>query len=243
MARIFTKAALTVEITGDDDDRKQALSLLPQWTDALPAGTVSTALCQLPMSKKNEGIMTSGTVQYVAKGGNFRMHGFDYTGALMVLDTILQYGYLWTKIRVQGGAYGAFTKFYDNGDMVFCSYRDPNLGHTVQAYDQLAAYLEQFDVSDREMTKYVIGTLSRIDIPLTPSLRGDKAMNRYFTGTTQAAAQHRRDQLLATTAADIRALAPLVGSVMKDNNLCVMGSEGKIREESKLFDQLITLPE
>jgi Zn-dependent M16 (insulinase) family peptidase len=68
-------------------------------------------------------------------------------------------------------------------------------------------------------------------------------MNRYFTGTTQAAAQHRRDQLLATTAADIRALAPLVGSVMKDNNLCVMGSEGKIREESKLFDQLITLPE
>ncbi|MCI1247943.1 MAG: insulinase family protein [Megasphaera sp.] len=243
MAQIFTKAALTVEITGDDDDRKKALSLLPQWTDALPVGTVSTVLCQLPMSKKNEGIMTSGTVQYVAKGGNFRMHGFDYTGALMVLDTILQYGYLWTKIRVQGGAYGAFTKFYDNGDMVFCSYRDPNLGHTVQAYDQLAAYLEQFDVSDREMTKYVIGTLSRIDIPLTPSLRGDKAMNRYFTGTTQAAAQHRRDQLLATTAADIRALAPLVGSVMKDNNLCVMGSEGKIREESKLFDQLITLPE
>lgn len=83
----------------------------------------------------------------------------------MVLDTILQYGYLWTKVRVQGGAYGAFTRFYDNGDMVFCSYRDPNLRSSVEAYDGLAEYLKTFDVSDREMTKYVIGTLSRIDVP------------------------------------------------------------------------------
>jgi Zn-dependent M16 (insulinase) family peptidase len=243
MARIFTKAALTVEITAGDDDMENILAVLPQWTEALSAGVTSTELCQLPVCRKNEGIMTSGTVQYVAKGGNFRSHGFEYTGALMVLDTILQYGYLWTKIRVQGGAYGAFTRFYDNGDMVFCSYRDPNLGNTVKAYDQLADYLEHFDVSDREMTKYVIGTLSRIDIPLTPSLRGDKAMNRYFTGTTQAISQRRRDQLLAVTAGDIRALAPLVRAVMADDNLCVMGSEGKIREEKNLFETLIKLPE
>ena len=161
----------------------------------------------------------------------------------MVLDTILQYGYLWTKIRVQGGAYGAFTRFYDNGDMVFCSYRDPNLRSSVEAYDALADYLESFDVSDREMTKYVIGTLSRIDIPLTPSLRGAKAMTRYFTGTTDAIAQQRRDQLLATTAADIRALAPRIRAVMADDNVCVMGSEAKIREAKDLFTSLISLPD
>lgn len=243
MSRIFTKAALTVEITGGDSDIDRAVAVLPQWFDELPAGTTSALLSSLPVQQKNEGIMTSGTVQYVAKGGNFRAHGFDYSGTLLVLDTILQYDYLWTKIRVQGGAYGAFTRFYDNGDMVFCSYRDPNLGSTIDAYDQLADYLEHFNVSDREMTKYVIGTLSRTDIPLTPSLRGEKAMNRYFTGTTQAAAQKRRDQILSTTAADIRALAPLVRAVMMDNNLCVMGSEGKIKEEAKYFDTLIKLPE
>ena len=107
----------------------------------------------------------------------------------------------------------------------------------------LADYLETFDVSEREMTKYVIGTLSRIDVPLTPSLRGDKAMNRYFTGTTPDVAQQRRDQLLATTAADIRALAPLIRSVMEDGNLCVMGGEGKIREEASLFGNLVSLPD
>lgn len=243
MKKIFTRAAMTLEITSDEDDKNNAMSLLPAWTQALPAGEKQTSLCQFALTQKNEGIMTSGKVQYVAKGGNFRDHGYAYTGSLMVLDTILQYGYLWTKIRVQGGAYGAFTRFYDNGDMVLCSYRDPNLGHSIDAYNALADYLDDFNVSDREMTKYVIGTLSRIDIPLTPSLRGDKAMNRYFTGTTQEAAQARRDQLLQTTAADIRALAPLIRAVMKDNNVCVMGNEAKIRQEANWFGQLISLPD
>ncbi len=243
MKKIFTRTAMTLEITSDEDDKNNAMSLLPAWTQALPAGEKQTSLCQFALTQKNEGIMTSGKVQYVAKGGNFRDHGYAYTGSLMVLDTILQYGYLWTKIRVQGGAYGAFTRFYDNGDMVLCSYRDPNLGHSIDAYNALADYLDDFNVSDREMTKYVIGTLSRIDIPLTPSLRGDKAMNRYFTGTTQEAAQARRDQLLQTTAADIRALAPLIRAVMKDNNVCVMGNEAKIRQEANWFGQLISLPD
>lgn len=243
MKKIFTRAAMTLEITSDEDDKNNVVSLLPAWTQALPAGEKQTSLCQFALTQKNEGIMTSGKVQYVAKGGNFRDHGYAYTGSLMVLDTILQYGYLWTKIRVQGGAYGAFTRFYDNGDMVLCSYRDPNLGHSIDAYNALADYLDDFNVSDREMTKYVIGTLSRIDIPLTPSLRGDKAMNRYFTGTTQEAAQARRDQLLQTTAADIRALAPLIRAVMKDNNVCVMGNEAKIRQEANWFGQLISLPD
>ena len=243
MKKIFTRAAMTLEITSSENDKNDAVLLLPAWTQALPAGEKQTSLCQFALTQKNEGIMTSGKVQYVAKGGNFRDHGYSYTGSLMVLDTILQYGYLWTKIRVQGGAYGAFTRFYDNGDMVLCSYRDPNLGQSIDAYNALADYLDAFDVSDREMTKYVIGTLSRIDIPLTPSLRGDKAMNRYFTGTTQEAAQTRRDQLLQTTAADIRALAPLIRAVMKDNNVCVMGNEAKIRQEAKWFDQLVSLPD
>ena len=243
MKKIFTRSALTLEVTASQEDWKTAKVVVPAWIQALPQGEKPQGLCDFGLSRKNEGIMTSGTVQYVAKGGNFRSHGYDYDGSLMVLDTILQYGYLWTKIRVQGGAYGAFTRFYDNGDMVFCSYRDPNLRSSVEAYDALADYLESFDVSDREMTKYVIGTLSRIDVPLTPSLRGAKAMSRYFTGTTEAIAQQRRDQLLATTAADIRALAPRIRAVMEDDNVCVMGSEAKIREAKDLFANLVSLPD
>ena len=209
----------------------------------MPAGIKNTALPNFTLSRRNEGILTSGKVQYVAKGGNFRRHGYAYTGSLMVLDTILQYGYLWTKIRVQGGAYGAFTHFYDNGDMLFCSYRDPNLRSSVEAYDQMADYLAGFDVTDREMTKYVIGTLSRVDMPITPSTRGEKAMFRYFKGLTQEIIQKNRDALINTTAADIRALAPMIRAVMDDNCLCVMGGEQALRQEKDLFGSLISLPD
>lgn len=68
-------------------------------------------------------------------------------------------------------------------------------------------------------------------------------MTRYFTGTTDEVAQARRNQLLATTAADIKALSPLIESVMKDDNLCVMGSEATIRQEKDLFTNLVSLPD
>ena len=186
--------------------------------------------------------MTGGKVQYVAKGGNFRKHGFEYTGAMSVLTTILQYEYLWIKVRVQGGAYGAHTRFSPNGDLVFCSYRDPNLAKTIQAYDDLPSYLESFDIPEREMTKYVIGTLSRIDVPLTPQLRTVAAMANYFNNDTKEENQQRRDQILTADAEDIRALAPLVKAVMKDNTVCVMGSERKIKEESRFFKETVFLP-
>ena len=243
MAKIFTKSNLTLEITGEKQDKEALMELLPSWLSVMPAGVKNTALPNFTLSCRNEGILTSGKVQYVAKGGNFRRHGYAYTGSLMVLDTILQYGYLWTKIRVQGGAYGAFTHFYDNGDMLFCSYRDPNLRSSVEAYDQMADYLAGFDVTDREMTKYVIGTLSRVDMPITPSTRGEKAMFRYFKGLTQEIIQKNRDALINTTAADIRALAPMIRAVMDDNCLCVMGGEQALRQEKDLFGSLISLPD
>ena len=92
------------------------------------------------------------------------------------------------------------------------------------------------------MTKYVIGTLSRIDAPLTPQLRTVAAMVNYFNNDTEEENQKRRDQILTADAEDIRALAPLVKVVMKDNTVCVMGSERKIKEESRFFKETVFLP-
>ena len=240
--KLFVKARLTVSVTGEAAEKEALKKVLPLWLEAMPEGEKGTLLFDFDLQRRNEGIMTGGKVQYVAKGGNFRKHGFEYTGAMSVLTTILQYEYLWIKVRVQGGAYGAHTRFSPNGDLVFCSYRDPNLAKTIQAYDDLPSYLESFDIPEREMTKYVIGTLSRIDTPLTPQLRTGLALGIYFAKATKAKRQERRDQLLNTTAGDIRDLAPVVKAVMNDNNLCVMGSERKIKEEGRFFDDTVSLP-
>ena len=100
----------------------------------------------LPLPGMNEGITTPGKVQYVVMGGNFVKHGYAYKGAMRVLEKILSYEYLWTKIRIQGGAYGASARFNVNGLMVLTSYRDPQLAKTVDAYKELADWLwDEFD--------------------------------------------------------------------------------------------------
>ena len=44
----------------------------------------------------------------------------------------------------------------------------------------LPEYLRQFTLTDREMRKYIIGTMSGLDLPMTPALRGPRAMGLYF---------------------------------------------------------------
>jgi len=67
-------------------------------------------------------------------------------------------------------AYGAMTQFNRNGFMVFSSYRDPNLAETLDVLDETADYVRTFDVSDREMDKFIIGTMSGVDAPMTPQM-------------------------------------------------------------------------
>ena len=183
--------------------------------------------------------MTSSRVQYVGKGENFVHLVYKYTGTMRVLETIMRYGYLWTRLRVQGGAYGASTQFARNGLMLFTSYRDPNLSETLRVYDEIADYLKNFTASVREMTKYIIGTIAAVDTPLTPQMKGNLAQILYLRGITEEDRQQERNQILATDESAIRNLAPLVDACMKKNTFCVFGGEEKVKENKALFSRIV----
>ena len=106
--------------------------------------------------------------------------GVEYTGALQILKVILSYDYLWQNIRVKGGAYGCMSGFNRIGEGYLVSYRDPNLEKTNEVYEGVTEYLKNFTVSDRDMTKYIIGTISNLDQPLTPVAKGDRSLNLYM---------------------------------------------------------------
>lgn len=241
--KIFTRSGLFFETIGEEEEKKAVLANLPLVLDDMEEGEKAEPhVYSFPPESRNEAFLTSGKVQYVAKGGNFKSHGFAYTGALRVMETILRYEYLWKKIRVLGGAYGAFTQFLRDGTAILCSYRDPNLSETIKAYEELPAYLESLTLSDREMTKYVIGTMAADEIQLTPSMKGERAMVHYLSGNTRESRMKIRDEIINCQVEDIRKLAPLVDSVMKDPYICVMGSEDKIQKDKDLFDTVRSLP-
>ena len=238
--RLFRKDNLEVSFVGTTEELETFLAHLDDITTVLSDDSWEAQL-EMTQSYVNEGLATSGKVQYVAKGGNFRDHGGTHTGTMSVLETMLRYDYLWNLIRVQGGAYGAFANFHNNGNMVFCSYRDPNLENTLQVYDGLPTYLRELDLSPREMRKYIIGTMSGLDVSNTPFLQGARAMSLYFGNTNEANMTAFRQQVLETTVEDLRGLADVIEKVLQDNHIAVMGSEQRIKEAEQLFDKVSNL--
>ena len=177
----------------------------------------------------------------MARCGNFKEKGFQYTGALRILKVMLSYDYLWLNIRVKGGAYGCMSGFGRSGEGYLVSYRDPNVKETNQIYEGVTEYLRNFQADDRDMTKFVIGTISDMDTPLTPSIKGARGLSAYLSGVTQEMLQEERDQVLTAGTEDIRALADLVQAMLDTESLCVIGNEEKIDENKNMFNEVKNL--
>ena len=102
-----------------------------------------------------------------------------------MLQNILNYDYLWIRLRVKGGAYGCMSGFGRDGDCYMVSYLDPKLAETNEVYDKLPEYLEQFDQDERSMDRYVIGAISEMDIPKNPAALGVRGLTAYLSGITR----------------------------------------------------------
>ena len=191
-----------------------------------------------PVGPFREAFTTAGQVQFVAQAGEFTGIGFTYNGAAAILRQILSYEYLWENIRVIGGAYGCAGILRRTGDAAFTSYRDPNLKRTLDTYASIPEYLSNFSANEKEMTKYIIGTISAIDMPLTPSLFGSISMRNYLTGLTYEETQRVRDEILAASSEDIRKTADAVQEALTSGAVCVIGSETAVLSEKELFDRV-----
>ncbi len=239
--KIFRANNVDIMFVGEEGELEAFENLMKPFVETWDTTELSNDVLQITRLSGNDGIVTAGKVQYVAQGGNFIDHGFKHVGPMSVLETILRYEYLWIRIRVQGGAYGAFANFYDDGNMIFCSYRDPNLLETLNVYKELPQYLRDFTLTDREMRKYIIGTMSSLDLPMTPALRGPRAMGMYFSGAKLEDKVEFRKQVIACKPEDIVALADVVEPVLNDNHICTMGNEQKIKDAGNVFDNIVSL--
>ncbi|MCI9252429.1 MAG: insulinase family protein [Lachnospiraceae bacterium] len=232
---LFRKENLTVSYTAEkkslEDLKKQVGALLTK----LYREPVEKEHWSLKAARTNEGLKTSSQIQYVARAGSFGEAGLPYTGALSVLRTIMSYDYLWNNVRVKGGAYGCMNNYTRTGAGYMMSYRDPNLDKTNQIFEESADYVEQFEVSERDMTKYIIGTVSNLDTPLNPNAKGARSMSAWLQGLKEETVQRERDQVLTCESKDIRALAPYLKAVLSQNHLCVIGNEAKLEEQKTLF--------
>ena len=239
LATFFQQSKYTLFYSCDEEDRAEVRQQCLNFAIKLPQAKVVDKPASLAAPGHNEGITTAGKVQYVAAGGSFAKFGHRYVGSMKVLETILRYEYLWTKIRIQGGAYGATARFELNGLGVFASYRDPQLAKSLEAYKQLPSWLKTVEFSNRELDKYVIGTISGMDTPLTNTMRLDQAAIQYLKNLPDSTRQRIRDEVLHVTNADLQALGKVVEDMLSDGLLCVVGGKQPIEDNREKFTSII----
>ena len=235
--RIFTRDRLMVSVTCEEKDVADVAHAVEELRAELyePQADGIGALPEVSYEIRNEGFMDASQVQYVARAGNYAAHGYAYHGALRILKVIMGYEYLWSNVRVKGGAYGCMNQYLRNGDVYFVSYRDPNLAATNEVYEKIPDYVRNFTADEDEMTKYIIGTVSDLDAPLNPSAKGARSMTAYLQGLTYEEIQKERDEILGASDADIRAFGGLLEAVLSDGAFCVVGGEEVLRRNSEMF--------
>jgi len=232
---VFTNRKPIISITGTEEIRDRTVTALSPYIMGLAPNKAAKNAFAFETDIANEGFLTAAKIQYVSQGYNIRALGYEYAGSQLVLKGLLSMDYLWNRVRVQGGAYGAFMSIGRGGDLYFGSYRDPKLKKTFEAYQGVVDYINNLELSQRELEKYIIGTISSKDVPLSASVKGEIADNFYFSGVTAADLQKERDEILETTVAQLKSHGDMIAEVLAKNAICVLGSEEAINEEKELF--------
>lgn len=240
---VFNKNNLIVGITCSEEDYQTFEQQFPRFLSQFKNQPVVTQTLPSVAKPANEALLSPSKVQYVIKGANFRKLGYTYTGRLNLLSNILSWDYLTSKIRIEGGAYGSWLSFNPEGLVVMSSYRDPKVVETLQVYDQMADFVRNFKANKQEMTRYIIGSIAKLDKPMTPSLKGSSAIGYCLKNITLEDRQKERDELLNTNQQDINQLAKMISDITTHANYCIYGNEEKLKTHQNLFDNLVEVVE
>lgn len=182
-------------------------------------------------------LTSSSNVVYVSDGFSYLDYGEKFSGKMRVLARILGGDYLHTQIRAKGGAYGAGIAINQKGNVTTYSYRDPNLDDTFKVYDEIYIYLEELELTQEELTNYIIATMNEFDPPMTPALYSSLAISRYLTNTNAEDLEKLKQEAIETTPEDIRNYAKMFKGSLDKKHFAVMGSRDLIEKSKRKYEK------
>ena len=234
--RVFARERLTLSLSDRAGEAAAWAGLVP--SDGVPA-PAETAFA--PLAAKPEGILIPADVGFAAEAGELRLFGKDYSGSLPVLANILNFEYLWSEIRVQGGAYGCGFEARESGDLFYYSYRDPQPARSLGVYDGAAAFIRSFCERDPELTRYILGSVSELDPLRNSEQKITLAERLYFCGKTQGDLNRAYRELLHTSRDDLLALCGLLDALAENGKTCVVAGQAQIDACGGKLEEILRL--
>ena len=233
--RIFTKD-LSINITSEKDGYDLMKAGINEAFADL-GGREADLEIEFVAKAKKEAIMADANVNYVAKSANFYDFEGGYDGKFLLAGSIMSNPYLYSLIRAQGGAYGAGMFVSRSMVLATYSYRDPNIGKTIEAFNQIGQIAKNLEMTDRDFENQKISSMGTILRPRSPKQMGD-ADYSYFRIPSAKKEDDILAEIKATSLDDIKALSESFDKAMDLDNLVVFGSRTDIEKNSDLFDEI-----
>ena len=240
LTKLLNKNRLNVLYIGAEDRVETVKAQVAAAFADLPNTAIGKPVEYKAGTKQNEAFITAQDVNYVGMGAD-ALGTFDYSGAANVLSSAIRFDYLWNEVRVKGGAYGSMYSHRRNGSLAFGSYRDPNIQKTLDVYKKLPEYVKNLTVSEEELNKYIIGTISPLEQPKSAVSKGMSALSRLKTDISAEDIVALKEEILATKSAQLSNYAKDIEKVLEDASVVVIGNKAQIEEEKDLFDEIYKL--
>jgi Zn-dependent M16 (insulinase) family peptidase len=228
---LVNRSAMLFNVTMDEADWSRVKSQTTEFIGSLPAFPANMRKWTPDELTDFEGMTIPAQVNYVGKGASLFQTGYRFHGSAHVISRYLRTAWLWERIRVQGGAYGAFCNFDRlSGVLSLVSYRDPNLLKTLETFDLTGQFLSRLELNEDELTKSIVGTIGDMDKYKLPDAKGYTSMVRHLSGETDEDRQGVREEVLGTRTAHFKAFAPFLENLKDQGLVKILGPETAIQE-------------
>lgn len=240
---LLRRQGLIVSITAGDKDIQRFQQFGSMVVQALPDRPLAPVEARFADIPTTQAFTTSAEVVYNVQACTLFADATQYNGSFEVLRTWMSREYLWNTVRQMGGAYGCFIQFnHLTGNFGMVSYRDPQVKKTFDAYEALPAVVNGLhDLSPESLQQLVIGAYGTANPHQGPASKGASARNDYLSGITPAFRQQRIEEIIRTTAKDLRSFAPLFQQLQASRFRATIGSREKIEQDKGLFNEITEL--
>ncbi|MDC7234882.1 MAG: insulinase family protein [Spirochaetales bacterium] len=249
-AVIFNADHLILNLTMDEQavqDHREAM--VQFWMETLPDSAAESPVrsdlasdidmpAPAPALTEAEGLGIGASIGFVGKAVRGSSLEEKAHAADSLLSHLLKTGPLWEKIRMKGGAYGAFSHL-SGLDRIFsfATYRDPEIEKSLDAFEEsLKEYLEFSD--DEELEKALISVVGKEMKPLSPSEKGMIVLKRRLYNISDEMRQNKRDYLMNCGTEEIRKAGDTLLSRWNEDGITVMAHPEKLDKASIRFPGL-----
>ena len=245
--RLFRKERLFINCTCPETMRSPAIKELETFINDFPGTGKRKTRMLSPQISSAEGPLKEGLLFPSSVGyAGFALHGVSINREEYAYDSVLSHllstGFLWQNIRMTGGAYGAScSPNATEGLFNFSSYRDPDVGTSLQVFREALEYAAAGEIGDEELRRAIIGTVGKESRPSTPRNEGFIGFRRNLYGIDDWMRQKKRDAELALTRAHIRQSARRLLKRFDQGSTAVLAGDTLLEKTEKITGPFTTI--